>query len=86
MNKNCVGRRGASGKLATDSEAPKGSERLHVDAARLRGRLSYLIRGDLPTLRGRQKSAEAEVVGGVTTTRGGQGNLTTGRRAERLGS
>ena len=25
-------------------------------------------------------------VGGVTTTRGSQGNLTTGRRAERIGS
>lgn len=33
-----------------------------------------------------QKSAEAEVVDGVTTIRGGQGNLTTGRRAERTRS
>ena len=85
-DKNCVRRRGARGKLARDSEARKGPKRLHVNAARVRGKLSYLIRGDLSDLRERQKSAEAIVVGGVTTTQGGQGNLTTGRRAERLRS
>ena len=86
MDKNCVRRRGALGELAADSEAQKGSKRLYVNAARVRGKLSYLIRGGLSFLRGGQKSAEAIVVGGVTSIRGGQGNLTTGRRAERLGS
>jgi len=95
MDKNCVGRRGAPGELARDSEAPKGSKRLHVNAARVRGKLSNLIRGDLRRVSERrlrrsrglliawQKSAEVEVVDGVTTIQGGQGNLATGRRAER---
>ena len=86
MDKNCVRRRGAPGELASDSKAPKGSKRPYVNAARVRGKLSHLIRGGLSFLRGGQKSAEAIVVGGVTSTQGGQGNLATGRRAERLGS
>jgi len=98
MDKNCVGRRGALGELASNSEAPKGSKRLDVNAARIRGKLSNLIRGDLRRvskkrlrrsrglLTATQKSAEAEVVDGVTSIQGGQGNLTTGRRAERTGS
>ena len=98
MNKNCVRRRGAPGELAKDSEAQKGSKRLYVNAARIRGKLSYLIRGGLQRVsemrlrRSRgllttlRKSAEAEVVDGVTTIRGEQGNLLTGRRAERTGS
>ena len=47
MDKNCVRRHGAPDELALDSETPKGSKRLHVYAARVRGKLSYLIRGDL---------------------------------------
>jgi hypothetical protein len=47
MDKNCVRRRGAPGELAIDSEAQKGSKRLYVNAARVRGKLSYLIRGGL---------------------------------------
>jgi hypothetical protein len=47
MDKNCVRRHGRPGELASDSEAPKGSKRLYVNAARIRGKLSYLIRGDL---------------------------------------
>ena len=98
MDKNCVRRRRAPGELARDSEAPKGSKRLYVNAARVRGKLSYLIRGDLRRvletglrrsrglLTAPQKSAEAEVVDGVTTIQGEQGNLLTGRRAERSGS
>ena len=70
------------GKLATDSKAHKGLKRHHVNVAGLEGKLSHLIRGGLALLK-RQKSAEAIVVDGVTTIRGGQGNLTTGRRAER---
>ena len=85
-DRNWVGRRGARGELAADSEARKGPKRPRVNAARVRGKLSHLIRGGLSHLRERQKSAEAIVVGGVTTTQGGQGNLTTGRRAERLRS
>jgi hypothetical protein len=73
MNKNCVERHGMPDKLAKDSEVQKGSKQSHVNAARVRGKLSHLIRGDLP--RG-QKSAEAIVVGGW-------GNPTTRRRAER---
>ncbi len=86
MDKNCVRRRGAPGELAQDSEARKGSKRPYVNAARVRGKLWHLIRGGLFFLRGGQKSAEAVVVGGVASIRGGQGNLATGRRAERLGS
>ena len=85
-DRNFVKRRGEPGKLARDSEARKGPKRPHVNAARVRGELSHLIRGDLSHLREGQKSAEAVVVGGVTTTQGGQGNLTTGRRAKRLRS
>jgi len=85
-DRKCVRRRGARGELAKGSEARKGPKRPPVDAARVRGKLSHLIRGDLSHLREGQKSAEAVVVGGVTTIRGGQGNLTTGRRAERVRS
>lgn len=35
------------GKLASDSKARKESEQLYVNAARVRRKLSYLIRGDL---------------------------------------
>ncbi len=48
MNKNRVERHGAPGKLATDSKAQTGSKRLDVNAAGVRGKLSHLIRGDLP--------------------------------------
>jgi|GEM_PF-4288446 len=84
---NCVRRRRAPGELASDSEAPKGSKRLYVNAAGVRGKLSYLIRGDLRRvletrlrrsrglLTASQKSAEAEVVDGVTTIQGEQRNL-----------
>ena len=47
MDKNCVRRHGAPGELAVDSEALKGSKRLHVNAARIRGKLLYLILGGL---------------------------------------
>jgi len=70
-------------ELASDSKVQKGSKQPDVNAARVRGKLSYLIRGGLPRKEG-QKSAEAKVVDGVTTIRGGWGNLATGRRAERL--
>ncbi len=63
MNKNCVRRRGAPDELASDSEVQKGSKRLPVNAARVRGKRSYLIRGDL-SLSGGQKSAEAKVCAG----------------------
>jgi hypothetical protein len=83
MNKNCVERRRVPDELAKDSEVRKGSKQPGVNAARIRGRLSHLIRGGL-SLSGGQKSAEAEVVDGVTTIQGGQGNLATGRRAKRM--
>ena len=68
-------------ELARDSEVPKGSKQPDVNAARVRGKRSYLIRGDL-SLSGGQKSAEAVIVAGVTTSRGGQGNLATGRSSD----
>jgi hypothetical protein len=85
MNKNCVERHKVPDELARDSEVQKGSKQPCVNAARVRGKKSYLIRGGLPIDEG-QKSAEVVLVGGVTTTQGGQRNLTTGRRAERLRS
>jgi hypothetical protein len=69
MDKNRVRRRGVRGKLASDSDARKGSKQLHVNAARIEGKLSHLIRGGLSQRR--QKSAEAIVVVGVTTHQGG---------------
>ena len=74
MNKNCVKRHGMPDKLAKDSEVQKGSKQSHVNAARVRGKLAHLIRGDLS--KEGQKSAEAIVVGG-------RGNPPTRRRAER---
>ncbi len=67
MNKNRVKRHGMPDKLAIDSKVQRGSEQSHVNAARVRGKRPYLIRGGLPE---RQKSAEAVVVGGVATTQG----------------
>lgn len=69
MDKNRVRRREVRGELASDSNAQKGSKQLHVNAARVEGKLSYLIRGGLPQRR--QKSAEAIVVVGVTAHQGG---------------
>jgi hypothetical protein len=68
MNKNRVERHGMPDELATDSKVPKGSKQSYVNAARVRGKRPYLIRGGLP--KEGQKSAEAVVVGGVTTTLG----------------
>lgn len=48
MNKNCVERRKVRDELAKDSEVQKGSKQPYVNAARIRGRLSDLIRGGLP--------------------------------------
>ncbi len=62
MNKNHVERHGAPGEPARDGKAQRGSKRLDVNAAGVRGKLPHLIRGDLP--REGQKSAEAIVVGG----------------------
>jgi hypothetical protein len=59
------------GKLATDSKAQTGLKQLHVNVAGLEGKLSNLIRGGLTVFFIRQKSAEAVVVDGVTTIRGG---------------
>ena len=81
MNKNHVARHGMPDKLAQDSKVPKGSKQSHVDVARVRGKIPHLIRGGLSE--GGQKSAAAIVVGGVTTTQGGWGNASTGRRAKR---
>jgi hypothetical protein len=84
MKKNCVERQKVRDKLATDSEVQKGSKQPYVNAARIRGRLSNLIRGGLPVFFWcGQKSAEAVVVDGITTIRGDWGNPVTGRRAER---
>ena len=74
MNKNRVERHGMRDELAQDSKVQRGSEQSHVNAARVRGKLSHLIRGDLS--KEGQESAEVIVVGGW-------GNPPTGRRAER---
>ena len=76
MNKNRVERHGMRDELAQGSEVQKGSEQSCVNAARVRGKKPYLIRGGLSEKKRKekkrgQKSAEAVVVGGVTTTRGG---------------
>ena len=47
MDKNCVKRRGVRDDLAKDSEVQKGSKQLCVNAARIRGKQSHLIRGGL---------------------------------------
>lgn len=85
-NKNCVKRHRETDKLASDSEVQKGSKQPYVNAARVRGKISYLIRGDLPRFKWAEVSRGHNVVDGVTTIQGGQGNLATGRRAERLRS
>ncbi len=68
MDKNRVERHGMRDKLATDSKVQRGSKQSDVNAARVRGKIPYLIRGGLP----KQKSAATIVVGGVTTTQGGE--------------
>ena len=74
MNKNCVERHRMRDELAQDSKVQRGSKQSDVNVARVRGKLSHLIRGGLS--KEGQKSAEAIVVGG-------RGNPSTGRRAER---
>ena len=65
-----------------------------VNEAGVQGKSTYLpgevcvvslkgLRGPRGLLTAKQKSAEAIVVDGVTTIQGEQGNLLTGRRAER---
>jgi hypothetical protein len=51
MDKNCVERHRVRDELATDSEVRKGSKQPYVNAARIRGKISYLIRGGLPFLK-----------------------------------
>ncbi len=70
MDKNCVRRRGAPGELARDSEAPKGSKRLYVNAARIRGKLSHLIRGDLRRVSGETEEIERSSDRDVEVSRG----------------
>ena len=47
MDKNRVERHGAPGKLARGSETQRGSKRLDVYTAGVRGKSWHLIRGDL---------------------------------------
>jgi hypothetical protein len=71
MNKNIVKRHWERGKLAKDGEAQREPKRPGVNGARVRGKLSHLIRGDLSLLRRGQESAAVVVVDGVTTIQGG---------------
>jgi hypothetical protein len=71
MDKNYVKRHWVRGKLAKDSKAQEEPKQPGVHGARIRGKVSYLIRGDLFFLK-KQESAEAIVVGGVTTIQGGR--------------
>ena len=47
MDKNCVERHGVPDELARDSKVQKGSKQPYVNAARVRGKQSHLIRGGL---------------------------------------
>ncbi len=47
MDKNCVERHGVPDELARDSKVQKGSKQPNVNAARVRGKISHLIRGGL---------------------------------------
>jgi len=85
MNKNRVERHGMTDKLAQDSKVRKGSKQSHVNAARVRGKLPHLIRGDLPM--------RAEVSRGRSSRRKGkpfykacieQGQMAKGRTAKEL--
>ena len=55
MNKNCVKRHRVTDKLARDSEVQKGSKQPNVNAARVRGKISYPIRGGLLFFEGRSQ-------------------------------
>jgi hypothetical protein len=70
MDKNFVKRQWMRGKLAIDGEAQREPKQSTVNGARVRGKVSHLIRGDLLFLKG-QESAAAIVVDGVTTIQGG---------------
>ena len=48
MNKNRVERHGMPDELARGSKVQRGSEQSYVNAARVRGKKPYLIRGGLP--------------------------------------
>ena len=85
MDKNRIERHGAPGELARGSETQRGSKRLDVNAARVRGKLPHLIRGDLPM--------RAEVSRGRSSRRKGkpfykacieQGQMAKGRTAKEL--
>jgi GTP-binding protein len=56
MDKNFVERHGLPDELATEGKVQKGSKKPYVNAARVRGKISYLIWGGL-FLSGGQKSA-----------------------------
>lgn len=69
MDKNCVRGRGSwvSWRRTAKPERVKAT---CVHAARVRGKIPHLIRGDLPNteaMKWEQESAEAVVVDGVTT-------------------
>lgn len=66
MDKNHVKRQGMPGKLAIDSNAPRGSKQSPVDVARIEGKLSTKLVSPLSgeVFLKREKSAEAIIVGG----------------------
>jgi hypothetical protein len=70
MDKNCVKRRGAPDELASDSKVPKGSKRLYVNAARVRGKRSHLIRGGLRRVLKGTERLERSSDRGVEVSRG----------------
>ena len=55
MNKNRVERHGMRDELARGSEVQRGPKQSDVNAARVRGKLSHLIRGGLSKDRSQQR-------------------------------
>ena len=70
MDKNCVERHRVADELATDSEVQKGSKQPDVNAARIRGKISYLIRGGLRRVLKGTERLERSSDRGVEVSRG----------------
>ena len=85
MDKNRVKRHGAPGKLARDSEAQKGSKRLDVNAAGVRGKSWYLIRGGLSkrteVSRGHSSRRKGKPIYRACTEQGRRGEGPNGKRS-----
>ena len=70
MDKNCVERQGVPDELARDSKVQKGSKQPNVNAARVRGKISHLIRGGLRRVLKGTERLERSSDRGVEVSRG----------------